>query len=160
MRIATGQETLWVHPKSFGMTDEHREGIAGRRAQVESDAGKALEGRNPRSGSGVKHSRRVSKDKTLEGLRKAKEGRCSGGTEQEPICWLATVEGEQNLKGEALCSIDFGRTSERAAPAGVSEEAPKPWMYDPLSLESGNRREPENLEDGRKVTSRRDRGTE
>jgi hypothetical protein len=52
--------------------------------------------------------------------------------------------------GGALGSNDFGRESEKAASAGVSEEVRSLRENAPFSMESGNRRKPEHLEGDRK----------
>lgn len=134
IRTANEQKPLRVRPASAEAGENTVRGSPGDEPGRARAQGKALKGGNPMSGSGVKQSRRAREDQTHGGLRKTGVGRRSDGNPslaaltRWPIRWSSYAEGVENLKGGAVTQPRRLRpsASSAAAPAGVSEEGPKP----------------------------------
>jgi len=144
-----------VRPTSFGTRRNAERGSPGDEPGRVRRQGKALEGRTPGAAAARNKAAGVSKDETLEDLRKVEEGRRSGGTGQyADLLILERCRGE-NLKGGALGSDDKC-SQEQVARArgrlrmGSLKRVRSLWEKRPLSLESGSRRKPEDLEGDRK----------
>jgi hypothetical protein len=92
-RSARSSERCWRNVERVSPRDE--------RGRVLRE-GNALEGKNPKSGSGTKQGRGVVEDQTLKGLRKAEEGRRPGWNPGNGADSAAlTAEGAENPKGGA-----------------------------------------------------------